>query len=53
MVLPKSQKPIIERIAFYYADARMLTTDYVSMRAKNAAMWKDVFMRDIKGLESM
>ena len=49
VLLLKSQKTIVERMTFYSADARMLTTDYVSMRAKNAAMWKDVFMEDIEG----
>ena len=31
----------------------MLSADYALMRAKNAAMWKDVFMEDIEVLEGM
>ena len=53
VLLPKGQKTTIERIAFYYADAQMLSADHTLMRAKNAAMWKDVFMEDIEVLEGM
>ena len=53
MILPIGQKTIIERIALYYADAQMLSADYASMRAKNAAMWRGVFMEDIQALEGM
>ena len=31
----------------------MLSADYTLMRAKNAAMWKDVFIEDIEVLEGM
>ena len=31
----------------------MLSADHTLMRAKNAAMWKDVFMEDIEVLEGM
>ena len=47
---PQGQKTTIERVAFYYADAQMLAAAYASMRAKNAAMWKDVFMENIEVL---
>tara|TARA_Y200000002_G_C22502161_1_gene587689 strand:- start:40 stop:231 length:192 start_codon:yes stop_codon:yes gene_type:complete len=31
----------------------MLSAEYALMRAKNTAMWKDVFMEDIQVLEGM
>ena len=53
VLLPKGQKTTIERIAFYYADAQMLSADYAVMRAKNAAMCEDVIMEDIEVLGGM
>ena len=50
VLLTKGQKTTIGRIAFYYVDEQMLSADYALMRAKNAAMWKDVFMEDIEVL---
>jgi len=50
---PQGQKTSIERIVLYQADEKMLSADYALMRAKNAAMWKEVFREDIEVLEDM
>ena len=53
MLVPTGQKTTVERIALYYAIQQMLTEDYAFMRAKNATMWKEVFIEDIGVIEGM
>ena len=53
VLVPTGQKTTVERIALYYADQQMLTEDYAFMRAKNATMWKEVFIEDIGVIEGM
>ncbi|MFD0916416.1 aromatic ring-hydroxylating dioxygenase subunit alpha [Pseudahrensia aquimaris] len=42
-----------ERIALYYADESMTGDEYADLRAKNAALWKEVFEEDIFVVEGM
>ena len=53
VLLPTGQKTTVERIALYYANEQMLTENYAFMRAKNAKMWKEVFIEDIGVVEGM
>lgn len=43
----------VERVAIFYADAKVTGDDWANMRAANAAMWKDVFVEDIFVVEGM
>ena len=53
VLVPTGQKTTVERIALYYANEQMLTENYAFMRAKNAKMWKEVFIEDIGVVEGM
>ena len=53
VLLPTGQKTTVERIALYYSNQQMLSEDYTAMRAKNGAMWKNVFKEDIIVVEGM
>lgn len=43
----------IEHIEIYYATEAMTGDAYADMRARNAAMWKEIFMEDIGVVEGM
>lgn len=42
-----------ERVAIFYADASALGPDYADLRARNASLWKEVFVEDIFVVEGM
>ena len=43
----------VEHIEIYYANDEMCGDGYADMRAKNAAMWKEIFVEDIGVVEGM
>ncbi len=50
---PQGPDRTIERVAIFYYDAAVLGAEWAAMRAKNAAMWKEVFEEDIFVVEGM
>ncbi len=50
---PLGQDQTREHIELYYASPDMTSTAYDELRAKNAAMWKEVFKEDIFVVEGM
>ena len=42
-----------EHVEIYYATEAMCGDDYADMRARNAKMWKDIFIEDIGVVEGM
>jgi phenylpropionate dioxygenase-like ring-hydroxylating dioxygenase large terminal subunit len=53
LVEPVAADRTIERVAIFYASPDMLSPQWAAMRARNARMWKDVFVEDIGVVESM
>ncbi len=53
LLIPTGQAKTVERVNIYYADETALSDEYASMRAKNTAMWKEVFIEDIGVVEGM
>ena len=54
MIEPKTNARSVEHIELYYTTEEAATSDkYASIRKKNAAMWKEVFMEDIFVVEGM
>ncbi len=43
----------VEHISLYYASEEMCGADWAEMRAKNSAMWKEVFVEDVFVVEGM
>ncbi|MEL6288440.1 MAG: aromatic ring-hydroxylating dioxygenase subunit alpha [Pseudomonadota bacterium] len=50
---PISQSETVEHVEIYYTDPEMLGDDYADLRAKNAALWKGIFIEDIGVVEGM
>ena len=50
---PDSLERTTERVAMFYADEKMCSDDYADLRAKNTALWKEVFEEDIFVVEGM
>lgn len=53
LLIPTGQNTTSERISIYYADQSALGDNFAEMRAKNTAMWKEVFTEDIGVVEGM
>lgn len=50
---PKGTERTVEHIALFYADEAVLTPPFDEMRARNAALWKSVFVEDVFVVEGM
>lgn len=50
---PKALDRTVEHIAIYYAQPEAVGPDYATLREKNAAQWKSVFVEDIFVVEGM
>jgi len=53
VLVPDTMEFTTERIAIYYADEAMTGDDFADLRAKNSALWKEVFKEDIFVVEGM
>jgi len=53
VLIPEGLQATTERVALYYADAAMAGREYDDLRAKNTALWKEVFEEDIFVVEGM
>lgn len=53
VLVPDSIEETTERVALYYTDPEMAGDDYADLRAKNTALWKEVFEEDIFVVEGM
>lgn len=53
LLIPNAQNKTTEHVAIYYADEQACDDSYADMRAKNTAMWKDIFIEDIIVVEGM
>ena len=53
VLIPDSFEQTTERVAFYYADEAMTGDEFADLRAKNTALWKEVFEEDIFVVEGM
>lgn len=53
VLVPESIDETTERVAIYYASEEMTGDDFAEMRAKNTALWKEVFAEDIFVVEGM
>jgi len=53
VLVPQALGETLERVALYYASEDMLGDDYADMRARNTALWKEVFEEDIFVVEGM
>ncbi|GMG84070.1 aromatic ring-hydroxylating dioxygenase subunit alpha [Paralimibaculum aggregatum] len=53
LLCPQGPERTVERIAIGYFDTAVLGEDWAPMRARNAAMWKEVFEEDIFVVEGM
>ena len=50
---PKATGRTVEHVALYYATAEAIGPDFAAMRARNHAMWHEVFAEDIFVVEGM
>ena len=53
VLIPDSFDQTTERVALYYADETMAGDEFEELRAKNTALWKEVFEEDIFVVEGM
>ena len=53
LVEPISHDRTAEHVAIYYADRSMTEERFAAMRAKNAQMWKSIFVEDVTVVEGM
>ena len=50
---PKGPEETVEHVELYYAAPEMAGDAYADLRARNAAMWKEIFVEDIGVVEGM
>lgn len=53
MIEPVSFDRSIEHVEIYYADKAMTEPPFAAMRARNAGLWKGIFIEDISVVEGM
>ncbi len=53
VLVPDSIEKTTERVAIYYASEDMLDDSHAELRAKNTALWKEIFEEDIFVVEGM
>ena len=53
LIEPISHDRTVEHVAIYYAERSMTEARFAAMRAKNAQMWKSIFVEDVAVVEGM